>query len=153
MIYRNRQIVLSGAELYCLLKRSIVVVMKSTRRCLLFVLLLAFPLSTWAGMYMPCAQEKAPLQVQGAVTGDEHSHHGSTVIDADTQGDGSAAIDCSCCGDCVTMCAMSGCMSAAIASQNFDISYGGGITSNPPQSRHHANPTPHPLFRPPISNT
>lgn len=125
--------------------------MKSVRRRLLYVLILAMPLSSWAGVVVPCVQDSGqpPIQEMVADGIDSHhmnGHHESAAPDQDT-----ASRDCSCCDECSTMCPTSGCSPAAITSKPFDSLCPGDHQGKVLPDLMYTTPIPHPLFRPPIA--
>ena len=138
--------------------------MNDVRKHIIWLLLMALPVSSLAGAATLCIQgsEQAPTQM--AVV-DAHAQHGnsqrgyqSQTQDAQqitsqhhvAQGDDSAPVDCPCCDQCVTMCAMSGFGLAAITAESREFSLDVDGSSIRLTDLFRVGPAPHPLFRPPI---
>lgn len=125
--------------------------MKSVRRSLIYVLLLALPLSSWAGSVVPCAQESAPLPIQEVVAGSDHARHSNRHHEPAAPDQDAASRDCSCCGDCSTMCPSSGSTPAVITSKLPGPSCAGDHQENMLVDLIYTTLIPFPLFRPPIA--
>lgn len=128
------------------------------------LLLMVLPLSSWASPAMPCGQDSEPLPIRETVV-DTHTHHGSAqhrsparIQDPQdsasyhhaAQGHDSAPVDCPCCGNCATMCVLSGCNPAAINLVSPELLLGRYNPGIPLADAFRVGPTPHPLYRPPI---
>ena len=138
--------------------------MIAMRGHVIFLLLMALPLSSLAGAAAPCIQDNGQSGTQETVidaeTGHGRVHHGShgqaqdvqeIVSDHDAaQGADTAPIDCPCCDYCLTMCVMSGCSVAAVNADSRGLSLAADDPSVPRPDFFRVGPTPHPLFRPPI---
>jgi ferredoxin len=125
--------------------------MKPVRKHLIYVLLVALPLSSWAGLAAQCVQDSELLPIQVSIVVDAHAHHANGLPDSVAQDDESASGDCACCGDCASICPASSCSPAEITSQAFEISIGGDSRAKALADLFHASPAPHPLIRPPIA--
>ena len=137
----------------------------TVRRRIICLLIMALPLSFQAGAAAPCVQENEPSTAQETVidAGTRYGriHHVSHSQTQDrqeivsdhhvVQGEDSAPADCRCCDDCATTCVLSGCNPAAITSVSPELSLGRDDPGIPLADAIHVSPTPHSLFRPPIS--
>ena len=124
--------------------------MRPLRTCLIFLVLAALPASSWASVFVACAQYKGSQQVQVSIVSDAHAHHASGEPDSLTVEENTVPGDCTCCGECASMCPASGCGLAGVTTHG-DI---GSFASDGRCKEHiallYASPTPNPLFRPPI---
>ena len=132
-------------------ERSNVRFMRSVSNHIICVLLLAFSWSSVASPVVPCGRDfgRAPHQestVDGAHDTHMNGHHESA-----SQKDNSASDDCSCCEDCASMCPSSASSPVAMTLQDFIYSFSGSTPTRMWPDLMHDCPTPHPLFRPPIS--
>jgi len=125
--------------------------MKAVRKHLIYALLLALPLSSWAGLAAQCVKDSQPLPMQASFVVDAHAHHAIGQPDSVVQQDEAAPVECACCGDCASMCPASSCNPAEITSQAFEISIAGDRRAKALADLFHASPAPHPLIRPPIA--
>ena len=149
--YGNYQHTSSVHELSWSAEWSTVTLMKPVRKHLIFVLLAALPLSSWAGLAAQCVQDSEPLPIQASFVVDAHAHHANGQPNSVAQDDESAPVECACCGDCASMCPASSCNPAEITSQAFEISIAGDRLTKALPDLFHASPAPHPLIRPPIA--
>ncbi len=125
--------------------------MKPVRKRLIYVLLVALPFSSWAGLAAACAEDSDPLPIQESFVAGAHAHHAHGQPDSVAQEDESASVDCACCGDCASMCPASSCSPAEITSPAFETSIAGDRRGKVLPDLFHASPAPHPLIRPPIA--
>ena len=128
--------------------------MNVARKHVIWLLMMALPLSSLAIAAAPCVQDGEPSPAQETIV-DAHAQHGSGHHGAhdqtrDAQDDESALVECPCCDHCLTMCVMSGCSSAAIASESREFLPDAVSSSISLTDIFRVGPTPHPLFRPPI---
>ena len=138
--------------------------MNAVRGHIICLLLIVLPLSSWAGLAMPCGQDGEPLPIRQTVV-DTHVHHGSarlgwparmqdpqdsTSYHHAAQGDDSVPVDCPCCDTCASMCVLSGCGLATITAESRELSLDVDGSSMQLADLFHVGPAPHPLFRPPI---
>lgn len=149
--YGNYQHVSPVNKLCWSAERSTVTLMKPVRKHLTYVLLVALPFSSWAGLAASCVQDSQPLPIQASFVDVAHAHHANGQPDSVAQDDESAPIECACCGDCASMCPASSCNPAAISSQALEISIAGHRRANALPDLFHASPAPQRLFRPPIA--
>jgi len=124
--------------------------MKPLRTFLVFLLLAALPVSSWASVFVSCAQDNGSQQVQAPLSGDAHAHHArgetnSSLVDEDI-----VPGDCTCCGDCASMCPASGCGLAGVALEGAAVLFTSDGQFKARVALRYASPSPHPLFRPPI---
>jgi len=128
--------------------------MNVARKHVIWLLMMALPLSSLAIAAAPCVQDGEPSPAQETIV-DAHaqhgsSHHGLHDQTRDAQDDESALVECPCCDHCVTMCAMSGCGVVTIKAESRELLPDADGLSIPLVDLFHVGPTPHPLFRPPI---
>ena len=138
--------------------------MNDMRNLVIWLLLIALPVSSLAGGTTSCIQggEQAPTQ---KTVVDAHAQHGgaqhgsqsqpqdaqeSTSHHHVAQGDGSVPVDCPCCDHCVSMCVLSGCSLAAFTAESREASPDVDGLSIRLTDLFRVGPAPHPLFRPPI---
>lgn len=128
--------------------------MNVARKHLIWLLMMALPLSSLAIAAAPCVQDGEPSPAQETIV-DAHAQHGSGNHGAhdqtrDAQDDESALVECPCCDHCVTVCVMSGCGVVAFNADSAGLSLEADSPSVPRTDVFRLGPTPHPLFRPPI---
>lgn len=124
---------------------------KRVRRHIVFVLMLVIPISSWAGAVVPCTQDSEPALMQQSDAVDAHAHHETGQHDLVAEAEKPIAVDCECCGDCATMCALAAGATMASVTESPDYFFSGNGAGILLLDSFHAGPVPHPLFRPPIS--
>ena len=125
--------------------------MRSVSNHIIYVLLLAFSLSSVASPVVPCVKDLGQALNQESVVENAHDTHMNGHHDFESQNDNSASDDCLCCEDCASMCPSSASSPVAITLQDFIHSFSGSSPTRMSPDLMHDCPTPHPLFRPPIS--
>ncbi len=102
--------------------------MNVARKHVIWLLMMALPLSSLANAAAPCVRDGEPSPAQETIV-DAHAQHGSGHHGAhdqtrDTQDGESALIGCPCCDHCVTVRVMSGCGLAAFNADSGDHEHG-----------------------------
>lgn len=145
------------------MKSLVLYLMKVLCTILIVLFGIASPLSLWADAIFPCDQQDQPqsryILVDSSIQTDmaEHSSHNSlhaTNLHHDgSDSSDSSAIDCVCCGGCVTACASSACAASAIGSESLGSVFDNQGQTISAANRFHSDPDPDPLFRPPNPNS
>jgi hypothetical protein len=136
--------------------------MATARQLLLCLLLATVSVPAWVGASALCVHD-AMTAVAQPHTNTAHAGHlaGDAVLaqpvdrlahqHAATADPESWSATCPCCDSCVVACAASGCSAIVIAFAPYELP----VEFNEPRLAQadvlHAGPTPHSLFRPPIS--
>jgi len=141
--------------------------MKSSRKYIAYFLILVMPLSAWASVGTPCAQNTEMPDVSATQMVDPLAHHHDThSTTAEIQssesaghaghstsaasGDESTLADCPCCDDCAAMCVLTSCAPVALTSGSAALAFNGNETLLPQSDAFRVIRTPDALFRPPI---
>ena len=161
-------------ELFCLTARQTLccfsekfslIPMKVLCTILIVLLGVASPLSLWADAIYPCDQqdqrESNEIFTDESTHADMAGHNGHTsASETNPHHDGSnsgsikesSAIDCDCCGGCVSACASSACAVSAIPTESLSSVFDNPGQSIPAANRFHSDPDPDSLYRPPNPN-
>ena len=137
--------------------------MKVSCTILIVLLGIASPLSLWADAIFPCAQQDQPQSrsifmgesidaAMAAHKGHESVHETNPHHDSNSNGD-SSAIDCVCCGGCISVCASSAGTFCAMGAKPLNLVFDNQSQPIPAANRCHSDPEPDSLFRPPNPNS
>lgn len=140
-------------------ERSSLILMKVLCTILIVLLGVASPLSLWADVVVPCAQQDQPslrdtfIDMPAYTDVAAHKGHDSTHVTnlhhGGTNNSESSAIDCECCVSCISVCASSAGTHSAIGSESMESLLDNQSQPNPAAECIHSNPDPNSLFRPP----
>lgn len=130
---------------------------------ILYCLLVALPMSSWAGSAMSCARDSIPASGQSATVDAHSAHQGHQAMEDDTSpgnaasqsampSDPLAVEECPCCDGCSYTCAASSCSGAVAVSfsQLLIPRAANSIRTGTDMIR--ATPAINLLFRPPITS-
>ena len=133
--------------------------------CTILIVLLgiASPLSLLADAIFPCDQQDQSqsryILMDESIHTDMAEHNGHVSAPAknlhheDSDSSDSSAIDCVCCGGCVSACASSACPVSAIGNESLGSVFDNQGHAIPVANRFHSDPDPDSLFRPPNPNS
>ncbi len=132
--------------------------------CTILIVLLgvASPLSLWADVIFPCDQQDQPqtrhITMDESTHADAAAHNGHVSAQQanshhnSSSSSDSSAIDCVCCGGCVSVCASSACAVSASDAELPDSVFRKQGQPTAAANRFYSDPQPDSLFRPPNPN-
>ncbi len=143
------------------MKSLLLIWVNTVRTGLMYLLLVAFPLSSWAGAVSPCSgQDSVPAQEIVKDAGVQHDAHANHAAAQDvtshhhgSQTNNTQPSECRCCADCMSLCVFSGCGVVAIAQELTELPFPAHGQTVPFSANFLPGPTVHSLFRPPIQHT
>ncbi|MDZ4730199.1 MAG: hypothetical protein SH820_09695 [Xanthomonadales bacterium] len=123
LFYRMADILKKTAWLFWAFDSASIVQVNTRHKSVVYLLLIVFPLSLWAGGPKPCSQEH-DTQAEQTQAAAAHAHHGAapTVQDAGAAGIEETKLKSppgkrSCCDECIEACVLAGCSLLALSSE------------------------------------